>query len=75
MRRQTQEAMNRALDQQLDGEERDALYAHLDRSPTDARLWVNMQRVDRTLRGTINGGGPEYQFTSLNGQIFIRKKK
>jgi hypothetical protein len=32
-------------------------------------------RVDRTLHGTINGGGPEYQFTSLNGQIFIRKKK
>jgi hypothetical protein len=32
-------------------------------------------RMDKTLRGTINGGGPEYQFTSLNGQIFIRKKK
>jgi hypothetical protein len=31
--------------------------------------------MDRTLRGTINGGGPEYKFTSLNGQIFIRKKK
>jgi Putative adhesin len=31
-------------------------------------------RVDRTLRGTINGGGPEYQFTSFNGQIFIRKR-
>lgn len=32
-------------------------------------------RLDRTLHGTINGGGPEYQFTSFNGQIFIRKKK
>ncbi len=32
-------------------------------------------RVDKTLHGTINGGGPEYQFTSFNGQIFIRKKK
>ena len=32
-------------------------------------------RVDRTLRGTVNGGGPEYQFTSFNGQIFIRRKK
>lgn len=32
-------------------------------------------RIDKTLRGTINGGGPEYQFTTLNGQIFIRKKK
>jgi len=32
-------------------------------------------RLDRVLHGTINGGGPEYQFTSFNGQIFIRKKK
>lgn len=32
-------------------------------------------RYDRTLRGTINGGGPEFQFTSFNGQIYIRKKK
>jgi hypothetical protein len=31
-------------------------------------------RVDRTVSGTINGGGPEYQFTSFNGQIFIRKR-
>ena len=32
-------------------------------------------RVDQTLRGLINGGGPEYQFTTLNGQIYIRKRK
>lgn len=32
-------------------------------------------RFDRTLRGTINGGGPEFQFTSFNGQIYIRKGK
>lgn len=32
-------------------------------------------RYDRTVRGTINGGGPEYQFTSFNGQIYIRKRK
>ena len=32
-------------------------------------------RFDRTLRGTINGGGPEFQFTSFNGQIYIRKKR
>jgi hypothetical protein len=31
--------------------------------------------IDKTLHGTINGGGPEYQFRSFNGQIFIRKKK
>lgn len=32
-------------------------------------------RFDRALRGSIEGGGPEYQFTSFNGQIYIRKKK
>jgi DUF4097 and DUF4098 domain-containing protein YvlB len=32
-------------------------------------------RFDRALRGTINGGGPEIQFTTFNGQIFIRRKK
>jgi DUF4097 and DUF4098 domain-containing protein YvlB len=32
-------------------------------------------RFDRALRGTINGGGPEFQFTSFNGHIFIRKSK
>ncbi len=30
---------------------------------------------DRTVYGTINGGGPEYQFKSFNGDIFIRKAK
>jgi DUF4097 and DUF4098 domain-containing protein YvlB len=30
-------------------------------------------RIDRTVHGTINGGGPEYQFTNFNGQIYIRK--
>jgi hypothetical protein len=32
-------------------------------------------RFDSTLRGTINGGGPEFQFTTFNGQIYIRRKK
>ncbi len=32
-------------------------------------------RFDHALRGTINGGGPEFQFTSFNGQILIRRKK
>ncbi len=31
--------------------------------------------LDHILRGTINGGGPEFQFTSFNGQIYLRKKK
>lgn len=32
-------------------------------------------RVDRSLRGTIGGGGPELQFTTFNGRIYLRKKK
>ena len=30
-------------------------------------------RADRTTRGTINGGGPELQFKTFNGNIYIRK--
>jgi DUF4097 and DUF4098 domain-containing protein YvlB len=30
-------------------------------------------KIDKTVRGTINGGGPELQFTNFNGQIYIRK--
>jgi DUF4097 and DUF4098 domain-containing protein YvlB len=32
-------------------------------------------RLDRAFYGTINGGGPEMSFTTLNGKILIRKKK
>jgi DUF4097 and DUF4098 domain-containing protein YvlB len=32
-------------------------------------------RIDKTLHGSINGGGPEFLFRSFNGQIFIRKRK
>ena len=32
-------------------------------------------RLDKTLHGSINGGGPEYKFRSFNGQILIRKQK
>jgi DUF4097 and DUF4098 domain-containing protein YvlB len=31
-------------------------------------------QFDRAMYGTINGGGPEMQFTTMNGKIFIRKK-
>ena len=31
--------------------------------------------LDKTLHGTINGGGPEYKFRSFNGEILIRKHK
>ena len=30
-------------------------------------------RIDKAIHGTINGGGPEYQFTNFNGNIYIRK--
>ena len=35
-----------------------------------ARFRVQM---DKTVRGTINGGGPEFQFKTFNGGIYIRK--
>jgi hypothetical protein len=31
-------------------------------------------KLDRTLQGSINGGGPEMTFTTLNGKIYLRKK-
>jgi hypothetical protein len=31
--------------------------------------------IDKLMRGTINGGGPEIQFTNFNGDIYIRKGK
>ncbi|MGB6597359.1 MAG: DUF4097 family beta strand repeat-containing protein [Candidatus Acidiferrum sp.] len=30
-------------------------------------------KIDKTVHGTVNGGGPEYQFTNFQGQIYIRK--
>ena len=30
-------------------------------------------KIDKTVHGTIGGGGPEYQFTNFNGGIYIRK--
>jgi DUF4097 and DUF4098 domain-containing protein YvlB len=31
-------------------------------------------KVDKTIEGTINGGGPEIQFRTFNGRIVIGKK-
>jgi hypothetical protein len=31
-------------------------------------------KLDSTLQGSINGGGPEMTFTTLNGKIYLRKK-
>jgi len=30
-------------------------------------------KIEKTVRGTINGGGPEIQFKNFNGNIYIRK--
>jgi hypothetical protein len=35
---------------------------------------VRRRRVDEATYGTINGGGPEFQFTTFNGRILIHKK-
>ena len=32
-------------------------------------------QFDRATYGAINGGGPEMQFTTFNGKIYLRKKK
>ena len=31
-------------------------------------------KIDKTFQGTVNGGGPEIQFSNFNGSIYIRKK-
>ena len=30
-------------------------------------------KIDKTVRGAINGGGPEMQFKNFNGNIYIRR--
>jgi len=32
-------------------------------------------KIDHTVQGKINGGGPEFQFTTFNGDVIIRMKK
>jgi len=32
-------------------------------------------RIDHAMYGTINGGGPEFQFQTFNGNVYIRKPK
>jgi DUF4097 and DUF4098 domain-containing protein YvlB len=38
----------------------------------DGRFRVQFEKA---LYGSINGGGPEMQFTTFNGKIYVRKKK
>ncbi len=44
------------------------------RRPGDSKDAQFRVRFDRTMFGTINGGGPELSFRTLNGTINIRKK-
>jgi DUF4097 and DUF4098 domain-containing protein YvlB len=32
-------------------------------------------KIDKTTVGSINGGGPDLDFKTFNGNIYIRKKK
>jgi hypothetical protein len=32
-------------------------------------------QTDRTINGTINGGGPDFEIRTLNGNIYLRKGK
>jgi len=42
--------------------------------PTDARQDGKYRvKIDKTVKGTINGGGQEIQFRNFNGNIYIRK--
>jgi hypothetical protein len=42
---------------------------------TDARQSGGRYRVeiDRSLYGTINGGGPEFELRSFNGNVYLRR--
>ncbi len=48
---------------------------HLSRSVEDDRGKGGKYRVkiDKTVKGTINGGGQEIQFKNFNGNIYIRR--
>ncbi len=54
----SREAMNLALDQELEPETRIALNAHIDQTPADAHLWQGMQRLDRMLRTAPMSNAP-----------------
>lgn len=42
---------------------------------TSGRSRMRRMQSDKAFYGAINGGGPEMQFTTFNGKIYIRKKK
>jgi DUF4097 and DUF4098 domain-containing protein YvlB len=36
----------------------------------DGRIHID---VNRSIQGAVNGGGPEFEFRTFNGNIFLRK--
>jgi hypothetical protein len=53
------------FDVKLDG----GSHAQVDQGRSGRRI-----RIDKTVYGSINGGGPEIQMVSFNGTIYLRKK-
>lgn len=51
----------------------------IDRSPTDTQVSSKKGQykvsINKWVNGTVNGGGPEYLFKTLHGDISIRKNK
>ncbi len=55
----------------------------IDLKPTERRLEEDSRseggkyriRVEKAMIGTINGGGPEIQFSTFNGDVYIRSQK
>ena len=43
--------------------------------PSDSKKGKYKVKVDGAVMGTVNGGGPDIKFTTLNGNIYIRKAK
>lgn len=55
--------------------ERDRARAARDKARAQERAnRAKERRVDGYVEGTINGGGPEIQFTTFNGRVLIHKK-
>jgi DUF4097 and DUF4098 domain-containing protein YvlB len=42
---------------------------------SDSKKGKYKVKTDNVVVGSVNGGGPEFKFTTLNGNIYIRKAK
>ena len=54
----SREAMNLALDQELNPQARASLAVHLERTPSDAYRWQRLQRIDRMLHAAPMSNAP-----------------